>query len=206
MQHHETCHHQRLFERTSTLERQGSQASHRTEDTQDDENTSLANRSESSEYSLYEKYYSIPRPMYDPPPLDDELTDYLSTVLSPFLFQMQMHEDKTNNNQHTTTPSSPLPKRPDSITSLNVENSGELIVDIYQTVRKIFFYTSASNWTTYFARIRTRLTIFAASSEEMREWSDLRLIECASLNSKRLGQVLRGVYRYCLDVLIDLKC
>ncbi|GAB5590022.1 Ras GTPase activating protein ira2 [Umbelopsis nana] len=185
--------------------RQGSQASHRTEDTQDDENASLANRSESSEYTLYEKYYSIPRPMYDPPPLDDELTDYLSTVLSPFLFQMQMHEDKTNNNQHTTTPSSPLPKRPDSITSLNVENSGELIVDIYQTVRKIFFYTSASNWTTYFARIRTRLTIFAASSEEMREWSDLRLIECASLNSKRLGQVLREMTTCFLHLSSNLQ-
>jgi neurofibromin 1 len=171
----------------------------------DDESASISNRSESSEYTLYEKYYSIPRPMYDPPPLDDELTDYISTVVSPFLFQIQMHEDhQANSNQHTTAPSSPLPKRTDSITSLNLDNTSDLIVDIYETVRKILFYTSASNWTTYFARIRARLAIFAATNDEMREWSDLRLLECASLNCKRLGQVLRGACNCDQCMLIPL--
>jgi hypothetical protein len=195
MRHHQECHHQRQYEQATNLERKSSQASHRTEKTLDDENVSLANRSESSEYTLYEKGYSVPRPLYDPPALDDDLTDYISTVVSPFLFQIQIHEDQANNNQHVTSPPSPLPKRTDSISSLNAETSGELVVEIYQAVRKILFYTSASNWTTYFARIRARLAIFAATSEEVREWCDLRLLECASLNAKRLAQVLRGMKR-----------
>jgi hypothetical protein len=194
MQHHQQFHHQQCCDRAKSLERKGSQASHRTEETLDDETISIANRSESSERTLYEKYYSVPRPMYDPPPLDDELTDYISTVLSPFLYQMQIHEEQPPNTQHNTAPSSPLPKRTDSMTSLNLEHTGDMIVDIYQTARKVLFYTSASNWTTFFARIRARLAIFAAASEELKEWTDLRLLECASLNSKRLAQVIRGMY------------
>lgn len=192
MQHHQQFNHEQCRERVKTLERKGSQTSYRTEDTLDDENVSVANRSETSEHTLYEKYYSVPRPMYDPPPLDDELTDYISTVLSPFLHQMQMHEDQANA-QHSNAPTSPLPKRTDSMSSLNLDNTSDMVLDIYQTVRKILFYTSASNWTTFFARIRARLAIFAAASEELKEWSDLRLLECASLNSKRLSQVIRGI-------------
>ncbi|KAI9283473.1 hypothetical protein BC943DRAFT_100701 [Umbelopsis sp. AD052] len=190
MQHHQQFNHQQCCERVKTLERKGSQTSHRTEETFEDENYSVANISETSEHTLYEKYYSVPRPLYDPPPLDDELTDYISTVLSPFLHQMQMLEDQANA-QHNNVPTSPLPKRTDSMSSLNLDNSNDMVLDIYQTARKILFYTSASNWTTFFARIRARLAIFAAASEELKEWSDLRLLECASLNSKRLAQVIR---------------
>jgi hypothetical protein len=192
MHNHQQFNHQQCCERVKTLERKASQTSHRTEGTLDDENASVTNISESSEHTLYEKYYSVPRPMYDPPPLDDELTDYISTVLSPFLHQMQMLEDQANA-QHNNVPTSPLPKRTDSMASLNLDNTSDVVLDIYQTARKILFYTSASNWTTFFARIRARLAIFAAASEELKEWSDLRLIECASLNSKRLAQVIRGM-------------
>lgn len=192
MQHHQETQHQRYHERVTKLERNASQTSQRTEENIDDEVNSVANRSESSEYTLYEKSYSIPRPLYDPPPLDDELTDYISTVLSTFFFQMQIYEDQSSNGQYMSNPPpSPLLKRTDSITSLGPDTSGELIVDIYNNVRKILFYTSASNWTTYFARVRARLAIFSATTEEVREWCDLRLIECASVNSRRLGQILR---------------
>lgn len=194
MQHHQETQHQRYHERVTKLERNASQTSQRTEENIDDEVNSVANRSESSEYTLYEKSYSIPRPLYDPPPLDDELTDYISTVLSTFFFQMQIYEDQSSNGQYMSNPPpSPLLKRTDSITSLGPDTSGELIVDIYNNVRKILFYTSASNWTTYFARVRARLAIFSATTEEVREWCDLRLIECASVNSRRLGQILRGM-------------
>ncbi|KAF8977993.1 Ras GTPase activating protein ira2, partial [Haplosporangium bisporale] len=62
--------------------------------------------------------------------------------------------------------------------------------ELYKTAGRILFYISASNWPIVFARLKARVQHLSTTNDEWPETAELKLLETASLNQRRLGQVL----------------
>ncbi|KAF8943228.1 Ras GTPase activating protein ira2 [Haplosporangium gracile] len=137
----------------------------------------------------------------DPPPLDDALAKYVLSVLTRFLQDVHPCEDSdartevqsSNNNNSSSsrkkandTDSAPI----SSSQSGNNLQEVELSQEIYKTAGKILFYISASNWPIVFARLKARIQHLSTTNDDWPETAELKLLETASLNQRRLGQVL----------------
>lgn len=138
----------------------------------------------------------------DPPPLDDALAKYVLSVLTRFLQDVHPSEDSdarveaqsSNSNNSSSrkkandTDSAPIL----SSQSGNNLQEVELSQEIYKTAGKILFYISASNWPIVFARLKARIQHLSTTNDDWPETAELKLLETASLNQRRLGQVLTG--------------
>ncbi|KAF9540942.1 Ras GTPase activating protein ira2 [Mortierella hygrophila] len=136
----------------------------------------------------------------DPPPLDDALAKYVLSVLTRFLQDVHPSEDtdartevqssSSNNNSSrkkaNETDSAPISSSQPGNNLQEVELSQE----IYKTAGKILFYISASNWPIVFARLKARIQHLSTTNDDWPETAELKLLETASLNQRRLGQVL----------------
>ncbi|KAG0047826.1 Ras GTPase activating protein ira2 [Gryganskiella cystojenkinii] len=151
----------------------------------------------------------------DPPPLEDALAKYVLSVLSRFLNEGTHDGDQaalaestptpnTNNNNNsssssnvgsssntsnkkkTDTDSAPIASSQSNTTVQDPELSNE----IYKTAGRILFYISASNWPIVFARLKARIQHLSTTNDDWPETAELKLLETASLNQRRLGQVL----------------
>ncbi|KAF7726129.1 Ras GTPase activating protein ira2 [Apophysomyces ossiformis] len=130
-----------------------------------------------------------PADLEDPPPLDDTCAKYVVAIMSRFMHQMTVMEERdlglaTN---HATN----ITRTEYYTTNCNVAGStSDIMVDIYKAASRIVFYVSASNWPVVFAKIKTRILYLSTTTDENPETADMRLLECCALNAKRLSTVL----------------
>lgn len=126
----------------------------------------------------------------DPPPLDEALVTFLLVLMSRFLSQMHVLEERNEQNallssEHTNEALAAASKvDPQTL---------EYIREIYTTSGKVLYYVSASNWTSYYAKIKNAINILGAVSES----SDLnppeiRILAFSCLNIPKLHTVLSG--------------
>ncbi|KAI9277397.1 hypothetical protein BY458DRAFT_433218 [Sporodiniella umbellata] len=71
-----------------------------------------------------------------------------------------------------------------------VDQNQVVFVNMYHVACRILSYVSAFNWTTYFGLFKMRLLQLTKLPEEGLELTDIVMLECASLNAKRLSMVL----------------
>lgn len=143
----------------------------------------------------------------DPPPLEDALAKYVLSVLSRFLNEGTHDNDPaaladpapSPNNNSSSSSSSKKKTDTDSVPittshSTVAVQDPELSNEIYKTAGRILFYISASNWPIVFARLKARIQHLSTTNDDWPETAELKLLETASLNQRRLGQVLTGKY------------
>ncbi|RGB37714.1 hypothetical protein C1646_638789 [Rhizophagus diaphanus] len=132
---------------------------------------------------------TLPRSWDDPPPLDDNLAVFILKVLSRFLYQMASLEDY-NPNVHNG-PSGGKESPIHNVQAAWSPATYELVSEIFKSAGRVIFYISASNWNVVFARIKNRIAFLSAINDEWPDTSELKLLECSDLNSKRLSMVLQ---------------
>jgi neurofibromin 1 len=132
----------------------------------------------------------IPPVPKDPPRLEDHLAKHILYVTSRFIYQMGTLEEHNHGivANHSTSIIS---------TETYANSNGQFVptgimVDIYKAASRVVAYVSASNWNITFAKIKSRILYLTTTTEENPETGDIMLLECASLNMKRLGMVLAG--------------
>ncbi|KAI9475616.1 MAG: hypothetical protein EXX96DRAFT_506141 [Benjaminiella poitrasii] len=130
----------------------------------------------------------LPIEIEDPPPLDDAIAKNLINIISRIMHQTTLMEEReygqaTNHVTQIT--------RTEYYTASNITKiSADIVLDIYKASSRVIAYLSASNWSVVFSRIKMRIVYLATTNDENPETSDMRLLECCSLNSKRLCTVL----------------
>jgi hypothetical protein len=134
--------------------------------------------------------FKLPKSWDDPPPLEDNLAVFILKVLSRFLYQMASLEDYNPNvhNGPNVGRDSPI----HNVQAAWSPTTYELVSEIFKSAGRVIFYISASNWNVVFARIRSRIAYLSAVNDEWPDTSELKLLECSDLNSKRLSMVLQG--------------
>ncbi|KAI8087606.1 uncharacterized protein B0P05DRAFT_584843 [Gilbertella persicaria] len=132
----------------------------------------------------------LPFATIDPPPLDDSLAKHIVHVMSRFIYQIGVLDER----EHGL-----IANHPASAISVDscVASTGQslltnIMVDIFKVASKIVAYVSASNWPVIFAKIKSRILYLTTTTEEAPEIMDIMLLECSSLNRKRLSMVLTG--------------
>ncbi|KAI8972992.1 hypothetical protein BDB01DRAFT_839035 [Pilobolus umbonatus] len=126
--------------------------------------------------------------MEDPPPFDDTVAKATINSMCRIMHQTTVMEDKEFNQatNHVTQIS-----RLENYTADNIaRTSADIVLDIYKASSRVIAYLSASNWTAVFSKIRMRIVYLKITQDENPESSDMRLLECCSLNSQRLSIVL----------------
>ncbi|CAG8526331.1 12565_t:CDS:2 [Rhizophagus irregularis] len=144
-----------------------------------------------SSQSNHSKQFKLPRSWDDPPPLEDSLAKYILSVLSRFLHQMASQEDNATGQPPNGNPAGPGSPNNFPATAQGSSATFEIINDIYRNAGRVIFYISASNWNVVFSRIRNRIGYLTSTNDEWPETSELKLLECSDLNSKRLSMVLQ---------------
>ncbi|KAF9111158.1 Ras GTPase activating protein ira2 [Mortierella sp. AM989] len=134
----------------------------------------------------------------DPPPLEDALAKYVLSVLTRFLHDVPTAEDpdakaevvpaNTGRDKKKAVEVDPAPIA-SSYNIINIQEV-ELSNEIYKTAGRVLFYISASNWPIVFARLKARIQHLTTTNDDWPETAELKLLETASLNQRRLGQVL----------------
>lgn len=132
----------------------------------------------------------IPLEMDDPPPFEDIIAKNIINVMSRIMHQTTVMEEReygqaTNHVTQIT--------RTEYYTASNISRtSADIVLDIYKASSRVVAYLSASNWNVVFSKIKMRILYLSTTTDENPETSDMRLLECCSLNSKRLSIVLSG--------------
>ncbi|KAF9578599.1 Ras GTPase activating protein ira2, partial [Lunasporangiospora selenospora] len=132
----------------------------------------------------------------DPPPLDDALAKYALSVLTRFLHDAPAPEEallppeqppvsSNSKSKRAETDSAPIAAAQSTIHYQDPEISNE----IYKAAGRVLFYISASNWPIVFARLKMRIQHLSTTYDEWPETAELKLLETASLNQRRLSQV-----------------
>lgn len=126
----------------------------------------------------------------DPPPLDESLVTFLLSLMSRFLGQMHVIEER---NDQLSLLSSEHTNEALATASKVDSQSMEYIREVYTTSGKVLYYISASNWNSYYAKIKNAVNILGAVSES----SDLnppevRILAFACLNIPKLHMILSG--------------
>ncbi|KAI8079304.1 hypothetical protein BDF21DRAFT_493917 [Thamnidium elegans] len=143
------------------------------------------NRANATSSALWIPIEGIPNVPIDPPPLEDNLAKHIVYVMSRFIYQMGLFEEREHEivANHAASAIS-------TETLTNMNGPIGIMVDIYKAATRVISYVSASNWAIVFAKIKNRILYLASTSEENPEITDVMLLECASLNCKRLSMVL----------------
>ncbi|KAI8078349.1 hypothetical protein BDF21DRAFT_43098 [Thamnidium elegans] len=130
----------------------------------------------------------LPIEMEDPPPFDENIAKNIVNVMSRIMHQTTTMEEReygqaTNHVTQIT--------RTEYYTASNISRtSADIVLDIYKASSRVIAYISASNWNVIFSKIKMRILYLSTTTDENPETSDMRLLECCSLNSKRLSLVL----------------
>jgi neurofibromin 1 len=136
----------------------------------------------------------FPIEIEDPPPFDDQLAKSIINAVGRIMQQITIMEEREYG--HTTNHVTQI-MRTEYYTAANISRtSADIVLDIYKASSRVVAYLSASNWNIVFTKIRTRIHYLSTSSDENPETSDMRLLECCSLNAKRLSAVLSGIWLF----------
>lgn len=124
----------------------------------------------------------------DPPPLDESLVTFLLSLMSRFLSQMHIIEDRNDqvsiSSEHGNDVSTASKVDPQTL---------EYIREVYTTSGKILYYISASNWNSYYAKIKNAVNILGAVSESAElNPPEVRILAFSCLNIPKLHMILSG--------------
>lgn len=126
----------------------------------------------------------------DPPPLDEALVTFLLVLMSRFLSQMHVIEER---NDQVSLLSTEHTNESLAITTKVDPQALEYIREIYITSGKVLYYVSASNWGSYYAKIKNAVNILGAVSESSElNPPEVRILAFACLNIPKLHTVLSG--------------
>ncbi|KAI9489055.1 hypothetical protein BDB00DRAFT_771458 [Zychaea mexicana] len=136
--------------------------------------------------------------MVDPPPLDEALVTFLLALVGRFLNQAHIIEEA--NDQNMSTPSEYPIETLASAANIDPKTLA-LIVDIYKTAGRVLYYVSASNWSTYYSKIKNAVHILGAMGEgsELNP-PEIRMLECSCLTRQRIHTVLSELSPYFLHM------
>ncbi|KAI9020828.1 hypothetical protein CLU79DRAFT_835831, partial [Phycomyces nitens] len=126
--------------------------------------------------------------LQDPPPLDDILAKYIISIMSRFMHQMTAMEERDHSSATNITRTAYYSIS--SLTSLPTD----IVVDIYKAASRVVFYLSASNWHIMHSKLRARILYLTTTTDETPDTSDIRLLECCALNSKRLSMMFEEIH------------
>ncbi|RCI06233.1 Ras GTPase activating protein ira2, partial [Rhizopus stolonifer] len=136
--------------------------------------------------------------LIDPPALDEALVTFLLSLMTRFLGQMHMIEERNDQlallSSETANDTLAMAAKVDTQTL-------EYIREVYTTTGKILYYISASNWSTYYAKIKNAVNILGAVSENS-EWNppEVRILAFACLDIPKLHAILSGELLKDLDL------
>ncbi|KAI9318553.1 hypothetical protein BX666DRAFT_1511999 [Dichotomocladium elegans] len=132
----------------------------------------------------------------DPPPLDEALASYLLALMGRFLHQAHLIEE-ANDQQYSTPSEYPIDTFAVSIDRKQLA----LTMDIYRTAGRILYYASASNWSTYYAKIKNAVHILGAAGDGVEvNPPEIRMLEFSCLTRQRLHTVLSELSPYFLHM------
>jgi hypothetical protein len=125
----------------------------------------------------------------DPPPLDESLVTFLLSLMSRFLSQMHLIEERNDQVSLSSDANDAL------ATASKVDpQTLEYIREVYTTSGKVLYYISASNWNSYYAKIKNAVNILGAVSESSElNPPEVRIIAFSCLNITKLQMILSGM-------------
>ncbi|KAL0073829.1 hypothetical protein J3Q64DRAFT_1447842 [Phycomyces blakesleeanus] len=123
----------------------------------------------------------------DLPPLDEALVTFILVLMGRFLNQAHLVEEFIEQQQLNALeyPNEPLP---------HIEpTTANIVMDIYKAAGRVLYYVSASNWLTYYAKIKSVVQVLGAI-KDLNELSppEIRMLESSCLTRQRLQMVLSG--------------
>ncbi|CAO3591301.1 unnamed protein product [Absidia cylindrospora] len=138
---------------------------------------------------------SSQRQLLDPPPLDNALAKHLLSMMLRFMYHSSdPSKEKTTFFTHymycysdTGFIKGDWANFPVFMSQLHSSN---IMVNVYEKTCRVIYYISASNWPLIFSKIKSYALHLSTTSEEAPDTLMLRLLECSSLNAKRLSMVL----------------
>lgn len=127
------------------------------------------------------------------PPLEEALANYLLSLLTKYLVQMHIIEER--NDQLTVTSSEHGNDALATASSKGDSQTMEYVREVYNTAGKIMNYISASNWPIYYARIKNAVNVLSSINNDNSDFNppDVRLLSFASLDVAKLHTVLQGI-------------
>ncbi|KAI8068638.1 hypothetical protein BC940DRAFT_298677 [Gongronella butleri] len=121
------------------------------------------------------------------PPLDDALASFILVLMNRFLNQMHLIEEAMDDATDT-------PLTLDTATM-------DAIVDIYKVAGRVLYYVSASNWSMYYAKIKSAVQMLGSVHDgATANPPDIRMLECCCLTRHRLHTVLTELSSYYLHM------
>jgi neurofibromin 1 len=121
--------------------------------------------------------------------LDEALVTFLLSLMSRFLGQMHLIEERNDqvslSAEHTNDALATASKvDPQTL---------EYIREVYTTSGKILYYISASNWSSYYAKIKNAVNILGAVSESSElNPPEVRILAFSCLSIPKLHMILSG--------------
>ncbi|KAL0078097.1 hypothetical protein F4703DRAFT_1221894 [Phycomyces blakesleeanus] len=134
----------------------------------------------------------------DLPPLDEALVTFILVLMGRFLNQAHLVEEFIEQQQLNALeyPNEPLP---------HIEpTTANIVMDIYKAAGRVLYYVSASNWLTYYAKIKSVVQVLGAI-KDLNELSppEIRMLESSCLTRQRLQMVLSGLPVFRIESLFS---
>ncbi|KAG0178831.1 Ras GTPase activating protein ira2 [Apophysomyces sp. BC1021] len=137
--------------------------------------------------------------LIDPPPLDEALVTFILVLLGRFLHQTHVIEEANeqlasmaSDHQNEYTPTVGMTTDPQTL---------EIIAEIYKATGRVLYYVSASNWSTYYFKIKNVVQALGATGDGSETSPpEIRMLECCSLTQQRLHTVLSDLSPYFLHM------
>ncbi|KAG0905457.1 hypothetical protein G6F33_012153 [Rhizopus arrhizus] len=136
----------------------------------------------------------------DPPPLDEALVSFLLNLMGRFLNQLHVIEER--NDQLLAF------EQTNEIAVANRIDTQlmEYIREVYNTSGKVLCYISASNWNSFYAKIKNTVNLLAATNENSESNPpEVRILSFTNLNTLKLRTILTELSPYFLNMKINGK-
>ncbi|KAI8388661.1 uncharacterized protein BYT42DRAFT_242275 [Radiomyces spectabilis] len=142
------------------------------------------------------------------PALDEALVSFVLVLMVQLLHQSHAisHGDQRYGFASSTGSNGSLERTPTIATRFPDPYAKELATEIYRTTGRILYYVSASNWNTYYGRIKEAVQ-FLGTTNDMGDITipELRLLECSCLTRQRLHTVLSELSPHFLHMKFGAK-
>ena len=125
------------------------------------------------------------------PPLDTALVTYILVLMSRYITQYHLIEENIVAEQSKNNiPISDITDHESGYTYEQIKLS--LITDIYKASSKILYYVSASNWDTYYSKIKNAVMSLDVNGGTDDIPPEIRMLECSCLTRQRLSLIFTG--------------
>ncbi|KAF7730429.1 Ras GTPase activating protein ira2 [Apophysomyces ossiformis] len=137
--------------------------------------------------------------LIDPPPLDEALVTFLLVLLGRFLHQT--HVIELAHEQFTSTTSDHQNEYTPTVGTNIDPQILDIVAEIYKATGRVLYYVSASNWSTYYSKIKNVVQALGATTDGSESSPpEIRMLECCCLTRQRLHTVLSDLSPYFLHM------